>query len=184
VVVSVFKILEVVGGARLGGDTEDDSVITVSDVLVNTVVDSPGFMLVIVIMLAVEIVRLFDTDGDIELGELMDGDGSMTVEVLVHVVVCPPSIVLVSVLREVDVIGGGSTVVEVDGSSPMTIVVVIVKVVITPPGAVLVTVIVMLEVIGEEELDRALVRNVDCLAEVNDGADMITLLVKLDMLVG
>jgi hypothetical protein len=195
--VSVVKALEVMGGAGLGGVTEDGdppgivlvTVIKVRDVEGEPELnDGPGAEGMIVIravkppdILVVIVVRLLDIIGGIVLDRLMDGVAPMTVvEVLVQVVVCPPGIVLVSVLRKVEVTSEGGTLVDADETTPIMVVVIIVKVVVAPPGAVLVIVVVTLEVVGERGLDRALVGIVKDPVDVGDGVDMMILGVMVD----
>jgi hypothetical protein len=178
VLVIVIKVPDVEGEAVLGDGLTDEGLMVTTTVLVIKAVELPDVPLVMV-------ARLVDTVGDIELGGLMDGDAPMTVvKVLVHVVVCPPGMVLVSVLKKLDVIGEDDTLIGADGKPPTTVVVIIVKVVNDPPEAVLVAVMVTLEAISEEVLDRALVGSVEGPADVNDGVDTTTLLVKPGVLVG
>jgi hypothetical protein len=49
------------------------------------------------------------------------------IEVLVHVVVCPPGIVIVSVLRIVEVAGGSDKPGEVGDNGPVVVVVTLVE---------------------------------------------------------
>jgi hypothetical protein len=90
---------------------------------------------------------------------------------LVRVIVCPPRIVLVSVLRMIEVIGEDRKLVDVADTPPTVVAVTLVKVVVWPPEAIPVIVIVTLDVVGGIGLDRALVSNVEDVADVNDGVD-------------
>jgi hypothetical protein len=106
------------------------------------------------------------------------------VEVLVQVVVCPPGIVLVSVLRILEVTGEGDEPVDVSDTPPVVVVVNLVRVVDWPLGAILIIVAVTLEVVGTNGLDTTPVDSVEDAADVNDGVDTMILLEKTGMLVG
>jgi hypothetical protein len=106
------------------------------------------------------------------------------VEVLVQVVVRPPGIVLVSILRIVEVTGEGDEPVDVGDTPPIVVVVTRVKAVDWALGGILVVVVITLEVVCRKGLEGALVGNVEDAADVNDGVDTMMLLEKPGMLVG
>jgi hypothetical protein len=137
VLVSVVKALEVMGGAGLGGVTEDGGAITVVDVLVKIVVDPPGIVLVTVI-------KVRDVEGEPELNDGPGAEGMIVIRA-----VKPPDILVVIVVRLLDIIGGIELDRLMDGVAPMTVVEVLVQVVVCPPGIVLVSVLRKVEVTSE-----------------------------------
>lgn len=142
--VSVVRMLDMVGDGRLEGMIFDDGPLVI-EVLVNVVGGPPGNVLV-------NVITPFDDENTAEGVEGPVDEGLTTmIDVLVRTVVSPPEMVLVRVTRLLEVIGGMLLGLTDDGT-PMTVVEVPVKVVIGPPDIVLISVKIMLEVAAETEL--------------------------------